>query len=425
MLLEDVDEFLKPSTKMREATNCQRFDNSNNGKSTVSESHVEAMSNSEIGCNRVLYKSKTCGCIYDGNHKSHNLKESSYEHQSSRSRSENGNVQNEPVDVNENLQFPGGWSSSGAAWSCPRICISSMDENRPLVTVDNDSVVCNASESEDEEPCPVIRLSLCKPRHWKWKLTTSASSPAIILPAIQLLDEQGDLLLDTRKGPQYHAKHRRKRVDSNGNDDFESTEDVSRILQKRTSERLNSYTEKRRVDRMNNEATWDDLLILQKDEMGNLLIDDRSEIPEEEDQENAEVNRGNRIRHLDRLSPRTMRPENPFALDLEDQSSTENLAVKSIKGFRTKSLSRSFNKKKSHLRRKLEKRNNCENSSSSGDSSPKMCRRRIKPRNRTATTTPGKKGELMLCMMTIGYYYDTMSTVSQILFLNKIKMLNH
>lgn len=90
--------------------------------------------------------------------------------------------------------------SSGCVCTCPVICIDSTKETRPSVTVSSDALAC-----EDDE-FAVIRLSLRKPRRWKWKLTTCASSPAVIL-----LDERGDLLIDTAMRPGTP-------VDSNGND---------------------------------------------------------------------------------------------------------------------------------------------------------------------------------------------------------------
>lgn len=106
----------------------------------------------------------------------------------------------EHEDVNMNVTYDD-------AWSCPRICIDTTKETRQKVTVDNESL---AGGSVDR--CPVIQLSLRKPRDWKLKLTTSASSPAIIFPVIRLTDEHGDVLLDTGEKPESS-----KDIDSNGN----------------------------------------------------------------------------------------------------------------------------------------------------------------------------------------------------------------
>jgi hypothetical protein len=103
-------------------------------------------------------------------------------------------------DVNMNVTYDD-------AWSYPRICIDTTKENRQKVTVDNDSL-----PGGPVDRCPVIRLSLRKPREWKWKLTTSASSPAIIFPVIKLTDEHGDVLLDTGEKPESS-----KDIDRNGN----------------------------------------------------------------------------------------------------------------------------------------------------------------------------------------------------------------
>ncbi|XP_074039164.1 uncharacterized protein [Leptinotarsa decemlineata] len=43
----------------------------------------------------------------------------------------------------------------------------------------------------------IIRLQLRKPKSWHWELSTSKSSPHIILPVIQLYDYKGQLLVET------------------------------------------------------------------------------------------------------------------------------------------------------------------------------------------------------------------------------------
>jgi len=114
-------------------------------------------------------------------------------------------------DVNMNM-------TCDEAWSCPRICIDTTKETRQKVTVHNESLAGGPVDS-----CPVIRLSLRKPRDWKWKLTTSASSPAIIFPVIQLTDEHGEVLLDT--GEKLESSND---MDSNGN----SKENASGLSQR-------------------------------------------------------------------------------------------------------------------------------------------------------------------------------------------------
>lgn len=42
----------------------------------------------------------------------------------------------------------------------------------------------------------IIRLQLRKPKSWNWELSTSKSSPHIVLPIIQLLDYKGQLLVE-------------------------------------------------------------------------------------------------------------------------------------------------------------------------------------------------------------------------------------
>jgi hypothetical protein len=105
--------------------------------------------------------------------------------------------------------------SGDAVCPCPVICIDSTRESRPSVTVNSDLL-----PRAEEGDIAVIRLSLRKPRHWKWKLTTCASAPSVIL-----LDERGDLLMDTGKRSGTH-------VDRNGNDtDVQSGNDVSGLTQ--------------------------------------------------------------------------------------------------------------------------------------------------------------------------------------------------
>ncbi|XP_075221578.1 uncharacterized protein LOC142324584 isoform X2 [Lycorma delicatula] len=51
----------------------------------------------------------------------------------------------------------------------------------------------------NEKGTSFLRLSLKKPKDWKWSLTTSSSSPEVAVPDIQLVDEDGCLLVDTSK----------------------------------------------------------------------------------------------------------------------------------------------------------------------------------------------------------------------------------
>ncbi|XP_052122489.1 uncharacterized protein LOC113215131 isoform X2 [Frankliniella occidentalis] len=52
-------------------------------------------------------------------------------------------------------------------------------------------------EEQEEDPQRVLKLSLRKPGAWQWQVHTSASSPALLVPAVQLYDHRGRLLLDT------------------------------------------------------------------------------------------------------------------------------------------------------------------------------------------------------------------------------------
>lgn len=46
----------------------------------------------------------------------------------------------------------------------------------------------------------IIRLQLRKPKSWNWELSTSKSSPHIVLPVIQLFDYKGQLLVEASDG---------------------------------------------------------------------------------------------------------------------------------------------------------------------------------------------------------------------------------
>jgi hypothetical protein len=192
----------------------------------TSETHVSAMSDR---VSRALQQAKMCGCLHDDASTS-TLGLSEHEMSSDEHRipgihnlgfTTNGKTvtsQKKYRNINEMLhrQVPG-HEDVNMNVSCPRICIDSTKENHQLVSVDSDS-----QAPVEEDLSPVIRLSLRKPPHWKWKLTTSASSPAIILPVIRLLDEKGDLLLDTgeksESGRRGRTMFSSMRVDSNGNE---------------------------------------------------------------------------------------------------------------------------------------------------------------------------------------------------------------
>jgi hypothetical protein len=214
-VLRDVEGILRTIIR-EESVNCPRKVASNKA---ASETSVSAMSNLEMR-----------GCFFDGSASSslafreHEVDLD--EHGTSRIRSTNGNTvasQKKSRNINEMLHRQVGQHSDAninvsgdVAWSYPRLCIDSTKGNHQLVSVD-----CDSQANVEEDLSPVIRLSLRKPQHWTWKLTTSASSPAIIVPAIRLLDEHGDLLIDT--GEKSESRRRRRmfssmRVDSNGNE---------------------------------------------------------------------------------------------------------------------------------------------------------------------------------------------------------------
>jgi hypothetical protein len=217
MLLEVADK--KRSRNVREgAVNHPR--KSTSAKIT-SERHVRTMSNSS----RMLQHSKSCRCVCDGDTASalglrqHKLRLEDLQipRIPTSDFTTHGNIvaaQNKMYNINEDLdrRVPRYEDinmnvTRDDAWSCPRICIDTTKESHQLVTVDNDSLA-----GSPKDRCPIIRLSLRKPRNWQWKLTTSASSPAIVLPVIRLTDEHGDLLLDTGEKSESN-----KDVDGNGN----------------------------------------------------------------------------------------------------------------------------------------------------------------------------------------------------------------
>jgi hypothetical protein len=205
-----------------ESVNCPRKGARNEA---ASETRVSAMSNRG---SRTLQQGKQCGCFHEASAASRlgfrehepNLDEHRISRIHSLGSTTNGNTvasQNKTCNINEMLhgQMPQHADVNmnvcgDVAWSCPRICIDSTKEHHQLVSVGGDS----------EDLSPVLRLSLRKPRHWRWQLTASSSSPAIIVPTIRLVDEHGGLLLDT--GGKCDSRTRRRvfssvRVDSNGN----------------------------------------------------------------------------------------------------------------------------------------------------------------------------------------------------------------
>ena len=217
MLLEAVDK--KGRRNAREAA--VSYPRKISSVRVSSGRHVSTTSNNLT----MLQHSMSCRCVYDAETASEqDLRDLRLKPEYSQiplvptsdftKRGNTFEVQNKSFNVNEDLGRKGSRYEDvnmnvtcDDAWSCPRICIDTTKENHQHVTVDSDS---QASSTTDRYP--VIRLSLRKPREWNWKLTTSASSPAIIFPVIRLTDEHGDVLLDT--GEKSASK---KDIDSNGN----------------------------------------------------------------------------------------------------------------------------------------------------------------------------------------------------------------
>jgi hypothetical protein len=202
-----------------ESVNCPRKGARNEGATVT---RVSAVSNRG---SRTLQQGKERGCFHEtsaasrlgfrehepnlGEHRTSQIQrlDSTTNGNTVVSRNKNCNINQmlhgqmpQQADVNMNV-------CGDVAWSCPRICIDSTKEHHQLVSVGGDS----------EDLGPVLQLSLRKPRHWRWKLTASASSPAIIVPVIRLVDEHGDLLLDTGESRTRRRVFSSVRVDSNGN----------------------------------------------------------------------------------------------------------------------------------------------------------------------------------------------------------------
>lgn len=359
-MLEDVDRKLR--TNMREeSVNCPRKVASNKA---TSETHVSAMSNSG---SRTLQHSKTCGCVYDGDTTScfgfHKQEMNIDEHRIQRIRSldfiRNGNTiasQKRNCNINEMLhrQMPEHEDmnmnlSEDSAWSCPRICIDSMKETHQLVSVESDSQV-----HAEDDLSPVIRLSLRKPQHWKWKLTTSASSPAIILPVIRLLDENGDLLLDTGEKSESKRRFNSIHVDSNVN----GKEHLSSLRQRNRPRGSDVCYGSGRIQRLNSKTAEERSVFGgQKDEMArNLSLDEeqKSVIPKRDGPEESVEMR--------RAGCKTRTAQSSRSMTEQDSEYDGSARV-----FRCKGTPRN-----KPYRRILDRRRNRGHSSTSSDSSPEV-----------------------------------------------------
>jgi hypothetical protein len=387
MLLEDVDEKL--STNMREeAVNCR-----GKGASATAtcDAHVSAMASSGP---RTLQQSKTCECLCDGGVvgvRVQNVNPDEYRTPRTRRPDPTGNgntiapqrkIFNFNEDLHRRVPRHGDTNmnvSGDAVCSCPVICIDSTKETRPSVTVNSESLAC-----VEEDRCAVIRLSLRKPRHWKWKLTTSASSPAVIL-----LDERGDLLIDTgkRSGPP---------VDSNGNDTYvQSTNDPSGLTQRNGSEQHSICAEYREDVHLNNGKATGRLVKVfeqkQKDKMKNMLLHEgqRSMIPQRSGPEEAVETR--------RTGGKNQRAQslNTSARSMSTQKESRRCSESngSVKDCR---LSRS-----NVHRRFVERRRDCADSATSSDSSPEVRRRTVR-RDRTTGRTLFCAGHAPLMLQTRG-----------------------
>lgn len=73
---------------------------------------------------------------------------------------------------------------------------SHMARGRPSGA--SNSVTTTATAVDDDVFDEILSLKLRKPKHWKWELSTSATSPHLILPRILLYDHKDNLLVDVR-----------------------------------------------------------------------------------------------------------------------------------------------------------------------------------------------------------------------------------
>jgi hypothetical protein len=323
-----------------EAVSCRR-------KSTC-ETHVSAMSSSGL---RTLQQSKTCECLCDGG-------PASYEHRTqevhpgeyrspligSPSPTENGitvaSQRKKIRNINEQLhrtvrphEDTNMNVSGDAACSCPST----------TVTVNSDSPA-----SGEQDRCAVIRLSLRKPRHWKWKLTTCASSPTVIL-----LDEGGDLLLNTGKRSGPH-------VDRNGNHTgVQSADDPSTLTQRNGTEHHTVCAE----------HTGDDHLSHGKGTDGHVKGFEQDQ--EDETMRNLLLRVGQRSMTPNRSGPGEA-VETTVAGGKNQRPQSHDTSPRSVST--QKESQGRLSRTKVH-RRMLERRRNCADCSSSSDSSPELHRK--------------------------------------------------
>lgn len=331
-----------------------------------------------------LQQSKSCRCVCDGETSSgHGLGERKFKPEDSQvpriptsGFTKNGNTaagRKKTFNINEELEPTASRHEDVNmnvtrvdAWPCPRICIDTTKETRQKVTVDHDSLAGGPVDS-----CPIIRLSLRKPRDWKWKLTTSASSPAIIFPVIRLTDEHGEVLLDT--GEELESIND---IDSNGN----AKENPGELSQRRRYKQGERRNDEQRVNEAASVGAVFGKCSEQKHtdtSLKNLSLDEgeRLTTPERCTEEALEAKRScckNR---------RTRCLHASLNLLSENKSQSE--------GFIINSQCKEKSRNKVH-RRGVERRRNRRHSSTSSDSSPEVRRRtrhRSKAKGRTAAVS--------------------------------------
>ena len=322
-----------------------------------------------------IQHSKSCRCVYDGVTASRQgLRERKLRPEDSQiprtltsDFTKNGNTvsgRNNTFNINEELGPTASHHEDvnmnvtcDDAWSCPRICIDTTKETRQKVTVDNDSLAGGLVDS-----CPVIRLSLRKPRDWKWKVTTSASSPAIIFPVIRLMDEHGEVLLDT--GEKLESSND---IDSNGN----AKENPSGLSQKRRYKQGEGRNEEQRV----NEAA----------SVGAVLGKCSGQKREATLLKNLLLNKGERLAIPERCRTEEAL-ESKRSCCKNRRTRCLHASLHSVSGQKSQSegfISSQCNEKSKNKlhRRGVERRRNRRHSSTSSDSSPEV-RRRTRHRSR-------------------------------------------
>jgi len=368
MLLESADK--EGSRNVREGA--VSYPRKSTSAKTSSGRHVGIMSS---GLCKVQH-SKSCRCVYDGETASgQGLRERNLRPEDSQipriptsDFTKNGNrvaLRKKTFNINEELgpkaprhEDVNMNMACDDAWSCPRICIDTTKEKLQKVTVDNDSIAGGPMDR-----CPVIRLSLRKPRDWNWKLTTSASSPAIIFPVIRLTDEHGDVLLDTGGKPESS-----KVIDSNGN----AKEYPSGLSQRRRYKQGERINNEQRVNKVASEGSV----------LGKCSEQKHTATP----LKNLSLDEGERLTISDRYrTEEALRAKGSCCENLRTRCL--QASIHSVSGQKSRSEGWIINsqcKEKSRNkvhRRGVERRRNRRHSSTSSESSPEV-RRRTRHRSR-------------------------------------------